>query len=45
MDRNSFPCLAQIPDPVTERLRNLDLMDTTPSQALKMLEDIKKYYE
>lgn len=33
----------QIPDPVTERLRSLDLMNTTPSEALKILEDLKKY--
>ena len=42
-EQEQLSLFAQIPDPVTERLRNLDLMDTTPSQALKILEDIKKY--
>ena len=32
-----------IPDPIAERLRNLDLMETTPSQALKILEELKEY--
>lgn len=32
-----------IPDPVTEKLKNLDLMDTTPSEALKILEELKEY--
>lgn len=30
------------PDPVITKLRNLDLMDTTPSQALKILEELKE---
>ncbi len=34
---------AQIPDPVTEKLKGLDLMDTTPSEALRILEDLRKY--
>ena len=34
---------ASIPDPVTQRLRDLDLMDTTPSEALRILEELKKY--
>ena len=42
-EQEQLSLFAQIPDPVTERLKNLDLMDTTPSQALKILEDIKKY--
>ena len=29
------------PDPVTEKLRNIDLMETTPSQAFKILEELK----
>ncbi len=32
-----------IPDPITEKLRNMDLMDTTPSEALRILEEFKKY--
>ena len=31
------------PDAITQRLRNLDLMNTTPSQALQILEELKKY--
>ncbi len=34
---------AAIPDPVTQRLRELDLMETTPSQALRILEELKEY--
>lgn len=30
------------PDPVITKLRNLDLMDTTPSQALRILEELKE---
>jgi len=32
-----------MPDPVKEKLQALDLMETTPSQALKILEDLKKH--
>ena len=35
--------LEAIPDPVTEKLRALDLMNTTPSEALKILEELKEY--
>ncbi len=35
--------LQSIPDPVTEKLRNLDLMNTTPSEALKILEELKEH--
>lgn len=31
-----------IPDPVIAKLRSLDLMNTTPSQALKILEELKE---
>ena len=31
-----------MPDPVKEKLQALDLMNTTPSEALKILEDLKK---
>ena len=31
-----------MPDPVKEKLQSLDLMNTTPSEALKILEDLKK---
>ena len=31
-----------IPDPVRKRLENLDLMNTTPSKALEILEELKK---
>ena len=31
-----------VPDPVKEKLKSLDLMNTTPSEALKILEDLKK---
>lgn len=31
-----------IPDPIIMKLRSLDLMDTTPSQALKILEELKE---
>ncbi len=30
------------PDPVTEKLRSIDLMETTPSQAFKILEELKE---
>ena len=33
----------QVPDPVLQRLRSLDLMDTTPSEALKILEELKEH--
>lgn len=32
-----------VPNPVTRRLRDLDLMNTTPSEALKILEELQKY--
>lgn len=35
--------LGSIPDPVTEELRNLDLMNTTPSEALRILEELKEH--
>ena len=31
------------PNPVTKRLKELDLMNTTPSQALQILEELKEY--
>lgn len=31
-----------VPDPVLTRLRNVDLMNTTPSQALQLLEELKE---
>ena len=31
-----------MPDPVKEKLKSLDLMNTTPSQALQILEDLQK---
>ena len=31
------------PNPVIERLKSVDLMDTTPSQALAILEELKEY--
>lgn len=31
-----------IPDPIIDKLRSLDLMETTPSQALKVLEELKE---
>jgi len=31
------------PDPIITKLRDLDLMDTTPSQALRILEELKEY--
>ncbi len=34
---------AGIPDPVTARLKALDLMNTTPSEALRILEELKEY--
>ena len=34
---------AQVPDPISERIRSLDLMNTTPSQALQILEELKEY--
>lgn len=38
---------SQIPDPkydsIIQRIRTLDLMDTTPSQALRILEELKEY--
>ena len=30
------------PDPVLSKLRELDLMNITPSEAIKILEDLKK---
>ena len=30
------------PDPLVTKLRNLNLMDTTPSQALRILEELKE---
>ena len=30
------------PDPVLTKLRELDLMNITPSEAIKILEDLKK---
>lgn len=35
--------LGSIPDPVTEKLRNLDLMNTMPSEALRILEELKEH--
>lgn len=35
--------LGSIPDPVTEKLKNLDLMNTTPSEALRILEELKEH--
>lgn len=35
--------LGSIPYPVTEKLRNLDLMNTTPSEALRILEELKEH--
>ncbi|MFQ7102073.1 MAG: DNA mismatch repair protein MutS [Anaerovoracaceae bacterium] len=35
--------LGSIPDLVTEKLRNLDLMNTTPSEALRILEELKEH--
>ncbi len=32
----------QVPDPITQRIRDLDLMETTPSQALQILEELKR---
>lgn len=32
-----------IPDPMVKRLKELDLMNTTPSEALGVLEELKKY--
>ena len=34
---------AQVPDPVSERIKSLDLMNTTPSEALKILEELQKH--
>lgn len=34
---------SKLPDPVTEKLKSIDLMNTTPSQALKILEELKEY--
>jgi len=34
---------AQVPDPVSQRIRSLDLMDTTPSEALKILEELQDH--
>ena len=34
---------AQVPDPVSERIRGLDLMNTTPSEALNILEELQKH--
>lgn len=31
-----------IPDPVIDKIKSIDLMNTTPSQALKILEEIKE---
>ncbi len=31
-----------VPDPIKEKLKSLDLMNTTPSEALKILEELKK---
>ena len=31
------------PSAITQRLRDLDLMNTTPSQALQILEELKEY--
>ncbi len=33
---------ASLPDPMVSRLKSLDLMNTTPSEALKILEELKK---
>lgn len=35
--------LFDAPDALTQRLRELDLMNTTPSEALKILEELKEY--
>lgn len=32
-----------IPNPITDKLRTLDLMNTTPSEALRILEELKEY--
>ena len=34
--------IESIPDPIKQKLQSLDLMNTTPSEALKILEDLKK---
>ena len=34
--------IESIPDPIKQKLQTLDLMNTTPSEALKILEDLKK---
>ncbi|MDO5491509.1 MAG: DNA mismatch repair protein MutS, partial [Bacillota bacterium] len=34
---------AQVPDPVSQRIRGLDLMNTTPSEALRILEELKEH--
>lgn len=33
---------SSIPDPVIDKIKSIDLMNTTPSQALKILEEIKE---
>ena len=30
------------PDPIIQRLRELDLMEVTPSEAIKILEELKR---
>ena len=46
-EEEQMSLFTQIPDPkydsIIARIRGLDLMDTTPSQALAILEELKRY--
>ena len=42
-EEEQLSLFAQVPDPISDRIRGLDLMNTTPSQALKILEELKEY--
>ena len=42
-EEEQLSLFAQVPDPISERIRGLDLMNTTPSQALQILEELKEY--
>lgn len=42
-DSHQISLFELAPSAVTDRLRKLDLMNTTPSEALKILEELKEY--
>ncbi|WP_243206961.1 DNA mismatch repair protein MutS [Lentihominibacter hominis] len=43
IEETQISFFTSIPDPVIEKIKALDLMNTTPSEALKVLEELKGY--